>query len=309
MVADVFGALRRYMGRLYRRLLWWLNYKKIKASEYSVETAIDADDIHSALRLLEYQQYKYQWHFQVERFVFRPDCRPVGPDKALTLLVGIHKSESLLSHQCFYAGIAAIYISIQQKNSVSLDGLHPWLFRQAGLTSSEQIVFSPHWRNRECPYKQIISARACLLQLSLSEGRAAAKTIESIGNANLRILNAMPFREISADVLYRSTTNLLRGLLCLSFNRLGCHQLCNSLKRLRIELECGRYRRPVEEAKENHLGLLIEVLDLVELAMTSDSQALREKRLSIMINMASPGITEGALDWLDSLEPNFLSDS
>ena len=133
------------MGRLCRRLLWLLSYKQIKASECSVETAIDADDIHSALRLLEYQQYKYQWHFQVERFVFRPDCRPAGPDKALTLLVGIHKSESLLSHQCFYAGIAAIYISIQQKNSVSLDGLRPWLFRQAGLTSSEQIVFSPHW--------------------------------------------------------------------------------------------------------------------------------------------------------------------
>ena len=119
----------------------------------------------------------------------------------------------------------------------------------------------------------------------------------------------MPFKEVSADVLYRSTTNLLRGLLCLSFNRLECHQLSNSLNRLRIELECGRYRRPAEQAKENHLGLLIEVLGLIKLAMTSDSQALREKRLSIMINIATPCVADGALDWLDSLESNFTLDS
>ncbi len=308
-MADVFRALRRHVGRLCRRLLWWLSHNEIKASECSVEVAIDSNDIYSALRLLEYQLCKYHWHFQVERFVFRRDCRPADPYKAFALLVGIHKSESFLSHQCFYAGISAIYTSIQLRSPVDSDGLRPWLSRQAGLTSSAQIVFSPHWRNRECPYKQIISARACLLQLALAEGRSSAEIIELIGKANLRILNEMPFREVSADVLYRSTTNLLRGLLCLSFNRLGCHQLCNSLRRLRIELESGRYRRTVEEAKENHLGLLIEVLELLDLAMTSDSQALREKRLSIMINVATPEIVEGALDWINFLDPTFLLDS
>ena len=308
-MADVFEALRCRIGRLYRRFLWWLSYNSIRASECSVEAAIHADDIPSALRLLEYQQFQYQWHFQVERFVFRPDCRPADPDKALTLLAGIYKCEALLPHQCFYAGISAIYISIQLQRPLGLDGLRPWLFKQAGLTSSDQIVFSPHWRNRECPYKQTISARACLLQLVLAEGRTATKTIKSIGKANLRILNAMSFREVSADVLYRSTTNLLRGLLCLSFNRVECHQLCNSLNRLRVELECGRYQRPAQEAKENHLGLLIEALGLLNLAMTSDTQSLRKKRLSIMINIDTPWVAEGALDWLDSLESNFLSDS
>ena len=306
---NIGGSLRHHAGRLYRRLLWWLSYKQIKASELSVEAAIDSDDIHSALRILEYQNCKYQWHFQVDKFVFRPECRPTDFNKALTLLIGIHKCGAHLLHQRFYAGIAAIYISMQLKDSVGLAGLRPWLFRQAGLTSSEQIAFRPHWRNRECPYKQIISARACLLQLSLAEGRTAAKTIELIGHANLRTLNAMPFKEVSADVLYRSTTNLLRGLLCLSFNRLECHQLSNSLNRLLIELECGRYRRPAEQAKENHLGLLIEVLGLIKLAMTSDSQALREKRLSIMINIATPCVTNGALNWLNSLESNFTLDN
>jgi hypothetical protein len=81
------------------------------------------------------------------------------------------------------------------------------------------------------------------------------------------------------------------------------------LTRLRIELESGRYRRPVDQAKENHLGLLLEVLELVDLAMTSDSHALRQKRLSIMINIATPSVVEGALDWLDYLYPNFLLDS
>ena len=152
-----------------------------------------------------------------------------------------------------------------------------------------------------------------IASLSDAEGHFERKDIkgknESIGKANLRILNAMPFREVSADVLYRSTTNLLRGLLCLSFNRVECHQLCNSLNRLRVELECGRYQRPAQEAKENHLGLLIEALGLLNLAVTSDSQSLRKKRLSIMINIDTPWVAEGALDWLDSLEPNFLSDS
>ena len=308
-MADLFGALRRHKGRLCRQILWRFKYNEIKASEYSVEIAIGSDDIHGALKLLEFQLCKYQWHFQVERFVFRPDCRPADSDKAYALLVGIHKSESFLPHQRFYAGISAIYTSILLPGLVNLDDLRPWLFRQAGLTGSEQIIFSPHWRNRECPYKQVISARSCLLQLVLIEGRDSIETTEAIGKANLRILNELPFREVAADVLYRSTTNLLRGLLCLSFDQLGCHQLRNSLTRLRIELESGRYRRPADQAKENHLGLLLEVLELVDLAMTSDSQALRQKRLSIMINVAAPSVVEGALDWLDYLYPKFSLDS
>jgi len=305
----VYGVLMRLVGRCHRRLLWWWSCKEIKISEHSVDAAITEDDMHRALRLLEYQQREYQWHFQVERFIFRPDFRPVDLNQALALLVGIHKCESFLLHQCFYAGIAAAYISIQLKDQVNLDSLRPWLFRQADLTSSDLLVFSPHWRNRECPYKQTVSVRACLLQLCLAEGRVAAKTIDSLGNANLRLLNTMPFREISADVLYRSTTNLLRGLLCLSFDRLGCHQLYASLKRLRQELECCRYRKPVEMAKENHLGLLNEVQDLVELALASDSPALRERRLSIMINTVTPDVVAGARDWLEFLEPNFSLES
>ena len=304
-MADLFGATRRHKGRLCRHFLWWFNYSEIKASEYSVDAAIDCGEMHTALKLLQFQLYKYQWHFQVERFVFIPDCRPADLRKSFDLLVGIHEAETFLPHQCFYAGISAIYTSIELLGSIdSADDLRPWLFRQACLTNSPQMVFSPHWRNRECPYKQVISARACLLQLLLAEGSSSVETIEAIGKANLRILNEMPFREVSADVLYRSTTNLLRGLLCLSFNRLGCHQLRNPLIRLRIELENGRYRRPLREAKENHLSLLIEVLELVDLAMTSDSQALRQKRLSIMINTTTPSILNGAREWLDSLDPS-----
>ena len=309
VLADCFGSLRRQNSRLCRRMLWWYNYKRILASECSVAAAVDSDDINGALMLLAYQQYKYQWHFQVERFVFRPDCRPADPYKAYELLLGIHESKFLLPHQCFYAGISAIYMSVRLRDLVNSFGLRQWLIRQADLTSSEQITFSPQWRNRECPYKQVISARACLLQLVLIDGRASVEITEAIGKANLRILNELPFREVSADVLYRSTTNLLRGLLCLSFDQLGCHQLRNPLTRLRIELESGRYRRPVQEAKENHLGLLLEVLELVDLAMTSDSHALRQKRLSIMINVATPSVVEGALDWLDYLYPNVLLDS
>ena len=306
VLADWFGALRRKNGRLCRRLLWWYNYKQILASECSVAAAVDSDDINAALKLLAYQQYKYQWHFQVERFVFKPDCRPADPYKAYQLLLGIHESEFLLPHQCFYAGISAVYMSIRLRGLVDSFGLRQWLIRKADLINSEQIAFSPQWRNRECPYKQVISARACLLQLALLEGRASVETIEAIGKANLRILNGLTFREVSADVLYRSTTNLLRGLLCLSFNRLGCDQLLNSLGRLRKELESGRYRRPVQEAKENHLCLLIEVLELLDLAMTSESQALRKKRLFIMINMATPSMIKGSLDWLNFIDSNFF---
>ncbi|HGY5549712.1 MAG: hypothetical protein AB8A35_08245 [Prochlorococcus sp.] len=302
---HVYGVFMRLVGRCHRRLLWWWSCKEIKISEHCVDAAIAEDDMHRALRLLEHQQREYKWHFQVERFIFRPDFRPVNLDQALALLVGIHKCESFLLHQCFYAGISAAYISIQLKDQVNLDLLRPWLFRQACLLGSDQLTFSPHWRNRECPYKQTVSVRACLLQLCLAEGRVAAKTIESLGNANLRLLNTMSFREISADVLYRSTTNLLRGLLCLSFDRLGCHQLYTSLKRLRTELECRRYRKPVEMAKENHLGLLSEVQDLVQLALASDSPVLRERRLAIMINTVTPDVAAGARDWLDFLELNF----
>ena len=309
LLADWFGSLRRQNGRLYRRLLWWYNYKRILASECSVAAAVDSDDINAALKLLAYQQYKYQWHFQVERFVFKPACRPADPYKAYELLLGIHESKFLLPHQCFYAGISAIYMSVRLSGLVDSFGLRQWLIRQADLTSSEQIVFSPQWRNRECPYKQVISARACLLQLVLIEGRASVEIIEAIGQANLRILNELTFREVSADVLYRSTTNLLRGLLCLSFNRLGCYELLNSLGRLRKELESGRYQRSAQEAKENHIGLLIEVIELLNLAMTSESHALRKKRLFIMINMATPCMIKGSLDWLDFIVSNSLSDS
>jgi hypothetical protein len=81
------------------------------------------------------------------------------------------------------------------------------------------------------------------------------------------------------------------------------------LGRLRKELESGRYRRPVQEAKENHIGLLIEVLELLDLAITSESQAHRKKRLFMMINIATPSMIKGSLDWLDFIDSNSFSDS
>ena len=123
LLADWFGSLRRQNGRLCRRMLWWYNYKRILASECSVAAAVDSDDIHGALKLLAYQQYKYQWHFQVERFVFRPDCRPADPYKAYELLLGIHESKFLLPHQCFSAGTAASYRAVRVGGLVDSFGL------------------------------------------------------------------------------------------------------------------------------------------------------------------------------------------
>jgi hypothetical protein len=149
-------------------------------------------------------------------------------------------------------------------------------------------------RNREHEFKQMISARVCLLQFALREGDQSLA--HRIAQANLYLMQSILWNRLPADVLYRSTSNAVRGLMPLALDPVNLPIFHESLSQLHQELSRPRYRSSISQAKENHLAFLQEVLVLLNTIHTDGRsvQSLQACR-QLMINCSAEGVSFGAM--------------
>ena len=245
----------------------------------------------------------YQWPFQIERLLFKRDSRPESLSVTLELLECLWRSQSLLPHQSFYAGIAMAHSALLAGDDVKLSELRPWLESAAALDvlnvsfKSEQLV-----RNRESPFKQCVSARCCLLQCCFAEKSPDKACIDAIGRANLRLLEQLDSAELSADVLYRSSSHLVRGLLALPLQSPQLERAELQLKRLRSTIHQPRFGRSRRRAQENHENLICQALRVLELVNDQRLNAAASLRLALIINSEASAVRRGAEIWSRQLE-------
>ena len=283
---------------LHQRLRWWWNRAELQRLEQQVKEAVAAAYVLGVITGLERQLHLYDWPFQVEALLFKRKLRPKDPLVALDLLQAMQASSVLRCHQRFYAGIAAAYSALALDQGSRFPALVGWLQQQAHLQAVESVQLADRSRNRENNYKQLISARACLLQFALVDQDQALAN--AIAEANLAILQRLDPDKLPADVLYRSLTNLLRGLLPLSTSKQGCERLLDQLEGLGKELKRWRYRRPRRLAQENHLAMLELVQQSLRGALDGETIEQCQQRLQLMLNTPAERAQQGLNQWLAS---------
>ena len=282
---------------LRRRFIWWQYRHIIQRLQNQTVTALAVADVPTAVNLLEEQLDLYKWPFQIDELLFQRRRRPKKSYVSQALLEALHSSSILLPHQRFYAGIAAIYVALEQDDQLCLQRLEPWLRIQADLArGSVPILPIASLRNREHPWKQRVSCRACLLQLALA--RADRDGIYCIAEADYHLLSNLNPKLIPADVLYRATTNLLRGLLPLTLDPTTCQRILLLLQDLRQELRRLRYVFSRYHSSEQHLSNLENLC--CELTLVTRSQELFRplSRLELMINTPAAKVVSGFNIWL-----------
>ncbi len=295
---GIVKAVRLMFGTLKQRLRWWWSRNELRRLEQQVNQAVAAGDVQGVITVLEYQLHVYDWPFQTEALLFKRKLRPQDPLVALDLLAAMQASSVLRCHQRFYAGIAAAYSALALDQGSRFPALVGWLHQQAQLQADDSVQLADSSRNRENSYKQLISARACLLQFALVD--QAHALVDAIAEANLAVLQRLDPDQLPADVLYRSLTNLLRGLLPLSTSKQGCERLLDQLEGLVKELKRRRYRRPRRLAKENHLAMLELVQQSLRGALDGETTEQCQQRLQLMLNTPAERAQQGLKQWLAS---------
>ena len=208
--------------RCRQRWRWWWHRRHITQLQEHVQRALQAGAIEEAVGMLELQQGLYDWPFQVEALLFKRSRRPDSLSLTLALLERLQAAPGLRPHQRVYAGIALAYAALQADDIRRLQELRPWLESVASLRRADE----PRWcergvRNRESLFKQRVSARSCLLQCALASSPPDRTCIAAIGDASLRTLKQLERGDLEPDVLYRSSSNLVRGVLALPFTPSG----------------------------------------------------------------------------------------
>ena len=290
--------------RLCRQRWHWLwNRKRINQLQHDVWLALRDGQIAIAVVMLEEQLQSYQWPFQIESLLFKRDSRPESLSVTLDLLERLWRSQLLLAHQSFYAGIAMAHSALLAGDDVRLAELRPWLESAAALHvlnvsfESERLV-----RNRESPFKQCISARCCLLQCCFAKKSPDKACITAIGRANLRLLEQLDLAELSADVLYRSSSHLVRGLLALPLQSPELESAELQLKRLQSIIHQPRFVRSRRRAQENHANLISQALRVVKLVNDQRLYAAASLRFALIINSEAIAVRRGAEIWSHQLE-------
>ena len=286
-----------------QRWHWWWNRDRINQLQDDVWLALSDGQTAIAVVLLEEQLQSYQWPFQIERLLFKRDSRPESLSATLELLDRLWRSQLLLVHQRFYAGIAMAHSALLAGDAERLSELRPWLESAAALDvlnvsfKSERLV-----RNRESPFKQCVSARCCLLQCCFAEKSPDKDCITAIGRANLRLLEQLDLAELSADVLYRSSSHLVRGLLALPLQSPELESAELQLKRLQRTIDQPRFVRSRRRAQENHANLISQSLRVLNLVNDQRLHAAASLRLALIINSEASAVRRGAEIWSHQLE-------
>ena len=287
---------------LIRRLVWYLRRRPIKRLELQVKKHLFDQDVAAVVLALEKLQRDYQWPFQAESLLFKRNQRPLDIEQTLRLLDAMRMADGLLAHQRFYAGIAFVYAAIRKDDQHRLRVIRPWLVDVARLNQQIEQFAEIRARNRESKFKQIVSARGCLLQDFLAQSQEQDNSIVlAIGKANLSLLESTDLRRISADALFRSTSNLIRGLLVLENSDEQLLRACAQVERLQVTFAERRFRRVIVDANEDHLAALKVAHSFLIALLNGDSCNFRLAWIELMVNSPAPAVAAGADAWFQRL--------
>lgn len=289
-------------GALIRRLAWCFSRRAIKRLESQVKQCLDDQDVAKAVLALEKLQRDYQWPFKAESLLFRRDRRPWGMEQTLHLLDAMRVSDGLLEHQQFYAGIAYAYAAIRKGDQDRLKVIRPWLVDVAKLNQTIDQFAEIRTRNRESRFKQLVSARGCLLQDYFAQSQRRDDSIPvAISMSNLSLLEALDLNRVSADALFRSTSNLMRGLLVLKKNDKQLLRACVQVERLQVAFAERRFRRVIVVANEDHLASLKVAHAFFTALLAGDICSFRLPWIGLMVNSPAPAVAVGANAWFQGL--------
>ena len=283
---------RRLIRPLLQRLCWWWHRQSLEAWKLAAKDAMAIQDLGGVLHAFA-QQQRFDWPYQIEGLLFDRSNRPVDEAFTLALLRGVAALPHLRDHHRFYAAVAAGYLALMSDDEKVLEGLRLEIEIRAGLDQISIPLRVSGYRNREHEFKQIISARVCLLQFALREGDQSLA--HRIAQANLSLMKSISWNRLPADVLYRSTSNIVRGLMPLALDLVNLPIFHELLSQLHHELSRPRYRSSISQAKENHMAFLQEVIVLLNTIQT-DGTSLQSlyacsKR---MINCSAERVSFGA---------------
>ena len=285
--------------RCRQRWRWWWHRRRITQLQEHVQRALQAGAIEEAVGMLELQQGLYDWPFQVEALLFKRSRRPDSLPLTLALLERLQAAPGLRPHQRFYAGIALAYAALQADDTRRLQELRPWLEAVASLEAKDE----PRWRergvrNRESLFKQRVSARSCLLQCALASSPPDQTCIAAIGDASLRTLKQLERCDLEPDVLYRSSSNLVRGVLALPFTPLRMPEAELQLEKLLAWVAHPSFRPFRQRAKEDHVQVIRDGLGVLRHGRDQGSASVETLRLHLLVNSEAPAVRQGAELWL-----------
>ena len=285
--------------RCRQRWRWWWHRRCITQLQEHVQRALQAGAIEEAVGMLELQQGLYDWPFQVEALLFKRSRRPDSLPLTLALLERLQAAPGLRPHQRFYAGIALAYAALQADDTRRLQELRPWLEAVASLEAKDE----PRWRergvrNRESLFKQRVSARSCLLQCALASSPPDQTCIAAIGDASLRTLKQLERCDLEPDVLYRSSSNLVRGVLALPFTPLRMPEAELQLEKLLAWVAHPSFRPFRQRAKEDHVQVIRDGLEVLRLGLDQGFASVETLRLHLLVNSEAPAVRQGAELWL-----------
>ena len=285
--------------RCRQRWRWWWHRRRITQLQEHVQRALQAGAIEEAVGMLELQQGLYDWPFQVEALLFKRSRRPDSLPLTLALLERLQAAPGLRLHQRFYAGIALAYAALQADDTRRLQELRPWLEAVASLEAKDE----PRWRergvrNRESLFKQRVSARSCLLQCALASSPPDQTCITAIGDASLRTLKQLERCDLEPDVLYRSSSNLVRGVLALPFTPLRMPEAELQLEKLLAWVAHPSFRPFRQRAKEDHVQVIRDGLEVLRLGLDQGFASVETLRLHLLVNSEAPAVRQGAELWL-----------
>ena len=285
--------------RCRQRWRWWWHRRRITQLQEHVQRALQAGAIEEAVGMLELQQGLYDWPFQVEALLFKRSRRPASLPLTLALLERLQAAPGLRPHQRFYAGIALAYAALQADDTRRLQELRPWLEAVASLEAKDE----PRWRergvrNRESLFKQRVSARSCLLQCALASSPPDQTCIAAIGDASLRTLKQLERCDLEPDVLYRSSSNLVRGVLALPFTPLRTPEAELQLEKLLAWVAHPSFRPFRQRAKEDHVQVIRDGLEVLRLGLDQGFASVETLRLHLLVNSEAPAVRQGAELWL-----------
>ena len=298
--AQRIGVLMQ--GALIRRFVWCLRRSQIQRLELQVKKHLADQEIAEVVTALEELQRDYQWPFQAESLLFKREARLMDIEQTLGLLDALRVSDGLLRHQRFYAGIAFAYAAILKDDQDRLRMIRPWLVDVASLNRPIEQYEELRIRNRESKFKQLVSARGCLLQDCFSQSRLQSDSIIlAIGKSNLSLLEGVDFRRLSADALFRSTSNLMRGLLVLKGDDEQLLRACTQVERLQLTFAERRFRRVIINASEDHLAVLKVAHAFFTALVVGDIREMRASWIGLMVNSPAPAVAAGADAWFQRL--------
>ena len=282
---------RRLIRPLLQRFCWWWHRQALEALKCAARDALAIQDLDGVLHAFA-QQQRFEWPYQIEGLLFDRLSRPNDEAFTLALLRGVEALPQLRDHHRFYAAVAAGYLALMSDDEKVLEGLRLEIEIRAGLDQICMSLRGSGHRNREHEFKQMISARVCLLQFALREGDQSLA--HRIARANLSLMKSISWNRLPADVLYRSTSNVVRGLMPLALDSVNLPIFRESLSQLQHELSRPRYRSSINQAKENHMAFLQEVLVLLNTIQTDGTsvQSLHACR-QLMINCSAEGVSFG----------------